>query len=273
MLIIGELINSTRKRIGAAVEARDAAAIREVALSQAVAGADFIDINGGIPGREPESLAWLTEVVQDAVDLPLCLDSSDPAAFRAALPLCRRRPMISSITEEPGRFEETIPLVREYGAAVVALAIGETTPSGVEDRVDNASRLVDRLAAAGVPLEDIYVDPCVVPISVGTEQGAAVLEAVGRIRGRYPAAHTTVGLSNVSFGLPARRLVNQTFMALLMTQGLDSAILDPCDRQLMAIIAAAEALLGRDEFCTDYIRAFREGRLEATPPPPPAREP
>jgi len=268
MLIIGELINCTRKRIGAAAEARDAAVIRDVARRQAAAGAHMIDVNGGIPGQEPETLRWLVQVVQDAVDLPLCLDSSDPDAIAGALPLCRTTPLVSSITEEPDRYDRILPLLLERAAPVVALALGtDGTPTGVEDRVDNAARLVDRLTEAGVPLERIYVDPCVVPISVGGEQALAVAEAITRILARYPGVHTTVGLSNVSFGLPARKLLNQTLLGLLLSRGLDSAIADPCDRQLMALVAAAEALLGRDDFCVEYIRAFREGRLEPLPVP------
>ncbi|HEX9109812.1 MAG TPA: dihydropteroate synthase, partial [Longimicrobiales bacterium] len=165
MLIIGELINCTRKRIGAAAEARDATVIADVARRQAQAGAHMIDVNGGLPGQEPETLRWLVEVVQDAVELPLCLDSSDPDAIAGALPLCRRTPLVSSITEEPDRFDRLLPLLLEHGAPVVALALGsEGTPTGVQDRVDNAARLVDRLTAAGVPLERIFADPCVVPI-------------------------------------------------------------------------------------------------------------
>lgn len=263
MLIIGELINCTRKKIGAAAGARDAAAIADVARRQVQAGAHYLDVNGGIPGLEPETLSWLVEVVQGAVDVPLCLDSSDPEAFRAALPLCRHRPIVSSITEEPERFGGVLPLVKEYRAQVVALAMGtEATPSEVQDRVDNASRLVDRLTAEGIALDDIYVDPCVMPISVGPEQGLAVAEAITQIRARYPGVHTTAGLSNVSFGLPARKLLNQAYLAILMSRGLDSAIVDPCDRQLMALVRAADALLGRDDFCGGYIGAYRAGQLD-----------
>ncbi len=263
MRIIGELINCTRRKVGAAAAARDADVIRDLALRQAAAGADLLDVNGGLPGQEPETLAWLVEVVQEVTDLPLCLDSSDPTAFSAALPLCRRAPLVSSITEEPDRFGRILPLVKEYGTSVVALAMGtEATPTGVDDRVDNATRLVDRLLAEGIALDAIYVDPCVLPISVDTTQGVAVAEAVGAIRARYPGVHTTVGLSNVSFGLPLRKLLNQSFLALLMGRGLDSAIADPCDRQLMALVRAAETLLGHDEFCAAYIGDYRAGKLE-----------
>ncbi len=267
MRIIGELINCTRKQVGAAAAARDAAVIRDIALRQAAAGADYLDVNGGIPGQEPETLAWLVAQVQEVTELPLCLDSSDPAAVRAALPLCKRTPIISSITEEPERFARILPLVQEYGTSVVALAMGSVgTPSGVEDRVDNAARLVDRLTAEGIGLDRIYVDPCVLPISVDTTQGAAVADAIAVLRERYPGVHTTVGLSNVSFGLPLRRLLNQAFLALLMGRGLDSAIADPCDRQLMVLVRAAGTLLGHDDFCAAYIGDYRSGKLEPTAP-------
>jgi 5-methyltetrahydrofolate--homocysteine methyltransferase len=264
MIIIGELINSTRKRIRAAVEARDAAYVKEIARRQAQAGASFLDVNGGVVGQEAECLSWLVQVIQEEVDLPLCLDSADPAALRAALPLCDKPAMINSITLEGDRFDTVLALVTEFQAKVIALCMGEYgPPAGVEDRVETASKLVDRLTAAGVALDDIYVDACVLPISTGPEHGPALAEAIGQIMARYPGVHTSVGLSNASFGLPARKLLNETLIVLLMARGLDAAIADPCDRQLMANIAAAEALLGRDEYCVEYLKAFRAGKLAA----------
>jgi 5-methyltetrahydrofolate--homocysteine methyltransferase len=262
MFIIGELINCTRKKVGAAAEQKDADFIKDVALRQVAAGAHMLDVNGGIAGREAECLTWLVGIVQEVTELPLSLDSSDPEALRAALPLCQQRPLINSITDEPARFQAVLPLLQEYRARVIALSMGASgPPTGVDDRVGTACRLVDRLAAAGIPLDDIYVDPCVLPISTGPEHGPSVLEAVARIAGRYPGVHISVGLSNVSFGLPLRKLVNEVFLVLLMARGLDAAIVDPCDRQLMANIAAAEALLGRDPYCVAYLRAYRAGKL------------
>ncbi|MGD0015344.1 MAG: dihydropteroate synthase, partial [Bryobacteraceae bacterium] len=187
MFIIGELVNCTRKRVRAAAEARDAGYIKEIALKQADAGASMLDVNGGIAGQEAECLAWLVDVVQETVDLPLCLDSSDPDALRRALPVCKQRPMINSITDEPARLQAILPLLKEYRARVVALCMGTSgPPAGVEDRVLTAGRLVDRLTAEGIPFEDIYVDPCVLPVSTGPEHGRAVAEAIGQITTRYP---------------------------------------------------------------------------------------
>jgi len=263
MFIIGELINCTRKRVGAAAQNRDAAFIQEVARNQANAGADMLDVNGGLPGQEAECLAWLVGVVQEAVQTPLCLDSSDPQALQRALPLCQKRPMINSITDEPARYEAVLPLLKEFRPKVVALCMSAAgPPSGIEDRVATACRLVDRLTAEGMALEDIYVDPCVLPVSTGPEHGKATLEAVGQIKTRYPGVHISAGVSNVSYGLPLRKLLNEVFLVLLLGRGLDAAIIDPCDQQMMMNLRAAEALLGRDEYCVSYLRAYREGKME-----------
>ncbi len=134
-------------------------------------------------------------------------------------------------------------------------------PSGLDDRVATAARLVERLTSAGIPPGDVYVDPCVFPVSTGGAHGPALLDAVSRIRALYPDIHTTCGVSNVSFGLPARKLLNEAFLMMLLGRGLDTAIIDPCDAGLMARITAAEALIGRDNFCEAYLLSYRSGRL------------
>ena len=265
MLIIGELINCTRKKVGEADQKRDAEFFKEIAGRQADAGAGMLDVNGGLPGQETEVLPWLVNVVQETVATPLCLDSADPAALRRALPLCKQRAMINSITDEPARMRALLPLLKEFRPKVIALCLGEAgPPNTAEDRVATASRLVERLTAEGFVLDDIYVDPCVLPISTGPEHGKALVEATGQIKARYPGVHVSAGISNVSFGLPVRKLLNQVLLLLLMAQGLDAAIVDPCDPQLMMNVRAAEALLGRDDFCANYIQAFREGKLGQT---------
>jgi len=269
VLIIGERINATRKRINEAVLKGDADLIREEARRQVAAGAHILDVNGGVAGREVEILSWLVGVVQEVTDVPLCLDSADPAALAAALPLCRRPPMINSITDEPVRFEAVLPLVLRHKAKIIALCMSpEAPPTGIDDRVATATSLVNRLKGAGVPEEDVYVDPCVFPISTDTVHGPAVLEAVTQIRRLYPRTHTSCGVSNVSFGLPVRKLLNEAFLIMLLGRGLDTAIIDPCDEGLVARILAAEALGGRDEYCQEYLQAYRGGKLPAAPPAP-----
>ncbi len=263
MLIIGERINATRKRIGEAVVRRDAEFIKEEARRQVESGAHMLDINGGIAGQEVENLTWLVQIVQEVSEVPLCLDSADPEALRQALPLCKQAPIINSITDEPARFQTVLPLIKQYNAGVVALCLsGGSPPKGVEDRVTTAFGLVDRLTSGGVPPDRIYVDPCVFPISTGSEHGPALLDAVSRIRSERPGVRTICGVSNVSYGMPVRKLLNEVFLLMLLGRGLDAAIIDPCDEGLVARIFAAEALGGRDAFCKAYLRAFRAGKLE-----------
>jgi cobalamin-dependent methionine synthase I len=263
MLIIGELINCTRKKVGEAAGKRDVEFFRDIARKQVDAGADMLDVNGGLPGQELEVLPWLVNIVQETVSVPLCLDSADPEALRRALPLAKQRVMINSITDEPARIQALLPLLKEFRAKVIALCMGEAgPPNTAQERVSTACHLVDRLTTEGLALDDIYVDGCVLPVSTSPEHGKALLEAIGQIAARYPGVHLSAGVSNVSFGLPMRKLLNQVFVALLMARGLDAGIVDPCDPQLMMNIHAAEALLGRDEYCASYLRAFREGKLQ-----------
>jgi 5-methyltetrahydrofolate--homocysteine methyltransferase len=260
MLIIGELINCTRKKVGEAAEKRDGEFFQELARKQAAAGAHMLDVNGGLPEKEVELLSWLVDLVQPVVDIPLCLDSADPEALLKALPRCKQRPLVNSITDEPTRWA-MLPVLKEYRPKVIALCLAESgMPAAVDDRVATASRLVDRLTAEGFALDDIYVDPCVMPVATGTHS-EHLLAAVSQIAARYPGIHISAGVSNVSFGLPVRKLLNETFLLLLMAHGLDAAIVDPCDPQLMMNIAAAEALLGRDPNCKSYLHAYREGKL------------
>lgn len=262
MYLIGELINSTRKRIARAVGAGDAATIREIALRQVEAGASSLDINGGVPGRESECLPWLVDVVQDVVDAPLCLDSADPVALARALPRCRRQPMINSITLDPARLETLVPLAKEYGAGVIALCLDESGyPTTSEDRVAIGGRLIEKLGSEGIPRENIYVDPAIFPVSTDTRAGQAALDAIAALLQAYPGVHAVCGLSNVSFGLPERALLNQTFLVLAMARGLDAVIADPCDPQLMANLIAAETLLNRDADCLCYLQAHQDNRL------------
>lgn len=262
MLIIGELINCTRKKVGEAAQRRDEEFFRDLARKQVAAGAHALDVNGGLPDQEVELLAWLVGLVQEVVDVPLCLDTADPEAMMKALPLCKKRPLVNSVSDEPARWA-LLPALKEHRPKVIVLCLSEAgVPKGVEERVATASRLVDRLTGEGFALDDLYVDPCVMPVATGLN-GGDLLEAVSQIRARYPGVHISAGVSNVSFGLPNRKLLNESYLMLLMACGLDAAIVDPCDPQLMMNVTAAEALLGRDAGCKGYMRAYREGKLGA----------
>ena len=264
MLIIGERINSSRKQIAEAISSRNAGFIQNEAKAQVEAEANYIDVNAGsFIGEEAKHLKWLIEVVQEVTDHPLCIDSPDPEVIKSVLPMVKTAPMINSITLEPHRLEGILPLVVEYKSKVIALcqtedSMAETT----EDKVEMAGKLVEKATASGVPLDDLYIDPLVYPVATNTESALATLNAIEQIMKQFPGVHTTCGLTNISYGLPNRRLVNRTFLVAAIVRGLDSAIIDPTDKELYGSLKAALMVMGKDEYCMGYIRPFREGRLE-----------
>ncbi|MEW6669566.1 MAG: methyltetrahydrofolate cobalamin methyltransferase [Thermodesulfobacteriota bacterium] len=265
MIIVGELINSSRKAVAAAVEARDQGAIRKLAKDQAEKKIQYIDVNAGVfKDLEAEYLTWLIRNVQAAVELPCCIDSPDPRVIEAALSAHRGTAMINSISMEKKRRDNLLPLIAGTDLKIVAICTSDSgMPRTAEDRVRIAQELVALLLRHNVKIENLYVDPLVQPVATDQNFGREFLAAIERIMVLFPGIHTICGLSNVSFGLPLRRFLNQTFMSMAITMGLDAAILDPLDKRMMANILAAEALVGRDRFCMNYLKAYRGGRLES----------
>jgi len=264
MLIIGERINASRKSIAEAISTRNVSFIQNEAKAQAMAGADYLDVNAGtFFGEEAKHLRWIIETVQEAVDLPLCIDSPDPSVIKAMIPLVKKTPMINSITLEPSRLEGILPLVARHKAKVIALCqSGDSIADTTEAKVRMAGQLVEKVKAAGIPLNYLYIDPLVYPLGTNDRSALATLNAIEQITKQFSGVHTTCGLTNVSYGLPNRKLVNRTFLVAAIARGLDSAILDPTDKQLFGALKAALMIAGKDEFCIQYITAFREGRLE-----------
>ncbi len=264
MIIIGEKINSTRKSIAEAIAAGNKEHIQNEAKAQSDAGADYIDVNAAaFMGKEAQCLKWVIETVQEVTELPLCLDSPDPAVIKEVLPWVKNPPMINSISLEPSRLESILPLVLEYQATVIGLCqtkgqIGKN----VQEKVEIAGRLVEKLTSAGVSIDKIYIDPLVFPVGTDTNSVCATLDAIEIIMKQFNGVHTICGLTNVSHGLPQRRLINRTLLAEAIARGLDAAILDPTDKKLISVMKAALMLMGKDEFCMEYIKAFRKGLLE-----------
>ena len=264
MLVVGEKINTSRKGVAEAVESRDAETILRLARDQAAAGADVIDVNAGtFLEKETELLCWLVEIIQAEMDVPLCLDSPNPEALAEAIRCHRGEPMINSISLEKHRFEALLPVVTSRPCKVVALCMTQSAmPTTVDERVAAASELIQRLSEAGFPREKIYVDPLVQPVSVDQRMGPAILGSISRIMMEFPGVNTICGLSNVSFGMPERRLIHRTFLVLALAEGLSAAILDPTDKRLMATRMTAEMILGRDRYCSKFIRGFHGGLLK-----------
>lgn len=263
MLVVGELINTSRRAIAEAVRSGDRERIQAVARAQADAGAAYIDVNAGtFVEKETDYLLWLVETVQAVTRRPLCLDSPDPAALDKAMAVHQGVPMINSISLEPERYETMLPLVLDRPCKVVALCMGQTAmPTTAAERMAAADELIGRLTAAGKPAEDIFVDPLIQPVSVDVHMGRAALEAIAGIKRNHPSVGTICGLSNISFGLPQRKHINRCFLALAMHAGLDAAILDPTDPQLRAIRLTTAMVLGEDPYCEAFIEAYEQGWL------------
>jgi cobalamin-dependent methionine synthase I len=264
VIIVGEKINTSRKSIEEAVKNRDASFIISIAREQIEAGAHYIDVNAGtFLDKEADCLIWLVETVQSEIDTPLALDSPNPNALAEAMKHHHGTPMINSISLEEGRLQSLLPIISAQPCHVVALCMSQTSmPTTVEERVAVGSKLIKKLTGAGIPIERIYVDPLIQPVSVDVNMGLAALEAIRKIMHDFPGVNTICGLSNVSFGLPERRIINRNFLTLCISYGLSAVILDPTDKELMTTLITVEMLLGRDEYCENYLEAYQSGRLE-----------
>jgi len=264
MLIVGELINASRKAVGEAIKNQDAEAIKKLAVDQHNAGADYIDVNAGIfVGEEADYLQWLVKTVQGAVDAPCCIDSPDPEAIEKALSVHEGTAMINSISLEKDRYDALLPVVSGTDLKVVALCMSdEGMPETTEDRVKIADKLINALVKNNVSLDNIYVDPLVQPVSTKSTFGAEFLDAVDEIMTRFKGVHTICGLSNISYGLPLRPMLNQTFAVMAVARGLDGLIINPLDSQMMKNLIAAETLVGRDNYCMNYLKAYRNKKFE-----------
>jgi 5-methyltetrahydrofolate--homocysteine methyltransferase len=264
MIVIAERINCTRTRIKKAVQDHDDAFIAKEVRRQADAGAAFIDVNAATsPQTEVESMRWLMEIVQASTKLPISVDSANPEATKLGLELHRNgQPIINSVTGEKARLEAVLPLAVEHKALLIALTMDDSgMPETVEQRIAALEGILRQSDAAGIDRQDVFVDPLIRPVSTNQSHAMDCLQMVRRIKADF-GCRTTGGFSNVSFGLPRRRVLNAAYITMAIGAGLDSAIADPTEPGLMAAIYAAEALAGRDEWCMNYITAEREGRLE-----------
>lgn len=263
MIIIGEKLNSSIPSAAKAIEKRDKAFIQKLALDQVAAGAQVIDVNAGtFLKEEAELLPWLVEIVQEVVNVPLCIDSPNALALQAALPVAHIKPIVNSISAEETRYQAVLPLIKKYNTGVIALVMDDQgIPVTTEERVAMAHRLVDRLTKDGVLHDDIYLDVMVQPIGTESTSGKVALETVQQISSEISDVHITCGLSNVSFGLPKRKLLNQAYAIALTACGMDTLFIDPLDERLMALIHSMNALMGTDDFCCDYLSAYRAGKL------------
>jgi len=263
MIIIGEKINGTIPAIKEAIEKRDVKLIAERAVKQEQAGADFIDVCAGTaPELEISALKWLMEVVQDSTEIPLCIDSPNPRVIEAVFKYANKPGLINSISQEGDKCEVLLPLMEGNSWEVIGLTCdNKGIPCDVQAKVDIAKIMVDKAAKFGIIPDRIHIDPCVMALSTNNDSLLNFTKEISEIRKLFPTIHITSGLSNISFGLPTRTLMNKTFMALAIQAGMDCAVMDPTNQDMMGTIFAAYALLGKDKHCRAYSKAFRQGKI------------
>lgn len=263
MFIIGELINGMYKKVAAAIQAKDAAFIKALARQQVGAGADALDVNCGPASRNAvEDLRWLVEVIQDEVKAPLSLDSTKAAAIESGLKACRNKAIINSTMADNEKLDQYMAMAKQYGASLIALAMDKKgVPQDKDGRLELAAVILEAAARHDFATEELYLDPIVMPINVAQNQLFDILEVLKDFKMlASPAPKTVIGLSNISQGSKNRPLVNRTFLVMAQAYGLDAAILDPLDQELMHASIASEMILNKHIYCDSFIEAFLKSK-------------
>jgi len=260
MLIIGELINGMYSNIALAIKQRDKKAVQKCALEQIACGADALDINCGPASRDPLiDLPWLVEIIQEVTDKPLCLDSSKPQVIAEGLKVARNKTIINSTTADPEKLDILIPLAKQHKSKLIGITIStKGIPQNKDQRLELAATIVAHASEKGFPIEDLYLDPIVLPVNVAQGQMQDILESIHEFKIiSEPSPKTILGLSNVSQGTHLRSLINRTFLTMAVAYGLDSAILDPKDQELIDTLITAELILNKNIYCDSYLEAYR----------------
>ena len=263
MIIIGEKINATLSSVKSIILNRETESLIELAKKQAESGVNFIDVNVGTGvgslKDEIESIQWAVESIQEHINTPLCIDSADPKVMETGLKVLHSKPaMINSAKAEKSNLEAVVPLAAEHDSFLIALTMDESgIPKTVEGRLRCCERILGACEKYGVSIQNLYLDPLVMPISTDINSGMVTLKTLTAIKEKFPGAKTVTGLSNVSYGLPQRSMLNVAFLHMCIFAGLDAALIDSLDQTLMAAIKTGEVLVGKDRHCRRYTRAFR----------------
>jgi 5-methyltetrahydrofolate--homocysteine methyltransferase len=265
MIIIGEKINGFIPKTLAAIESKDADYIKSIAKAQADGGAAYIDVCAGTaPEIEHETMEWLIGLVQETVDTPLSIDSSDPQVILDMIPLANKPGLINSVSLEEGKIEAVFPVIAKTDWNVVALTCDQNgIPDDAQTKYDLAKQIVELADKYGIARERVFIDPLVTTLATKADSLVTFVEAIKKIKADFPEVQITSGLSNISFGMPYRKAINTQFLALCMNAGMNSAIMDPMSADMQATRFATAALLGQDEYCMEYLTAFREGLFGA----------
>ncbi|MEE8360473.1 MAG: dihydropteroate synthase [Candidatus Omnitrophota bacterium] len=261
MLVIGELINGMYKNVGNAIKSKDRKTIQDIAKRQVEAGANMLDVNTGPASSDPkEAIKWLVDSIQEVVDVPLALDSTKADVIEEGLKLVKRKALINSANADDEKLNTLVPMAKKYNTQLIALTMDKKgIPRDRNERSELALKIVSSCMEQGFPIEDLYIDPVVLPINVAQPQGIEVLESIKECRLLSdPAPKTVVGLSNISQGTKSRSLINRTYLVMAIGFGLSGAIVDPLDKELMDGLITAELLLNENIYCDSYLDAYKK---------------
>ncbi|MDO4523359.1 MAG: methyltetrahydrofolate cobalamin methyltransferase [Eubacteriales bacterium] len=270
MIIIGEKINGSIPSVAKAIAERDAEVIKDRARKQAESGATYIDCCASVPeAEEVETLKWMIECIQEVTDLPIAVDSPSADVLVEAYKFCNKPGIFNSVSGEGDKMDKIFPIMAQEENKkweVIALLNGDSgIPKSAEDRLKVFESIMAKAKEYGISPNRIHVDPLVEMLCTSEDGIALNTEVISTIRKQYPTIHITAAISNISFNLPVRKLINWGFMVLAMNSGLDSAIMDPTNRDMLGLVYATEALLGQDDYCMEYIGAYREGLFGPLP--------
>ena len=261
MIIIGEKINGAIPSVAKAIVEKDGGFIKNLAKTQAEAGAHFIDVCASVDVKiELEVMQWLINLVQEVVDTPIAIDSPDASICARAVAFCKRPGLINSVSMEGNKIETVFPIIADTKWECAALLCDDTgLPKTGEKRLQVFEALMEKAKEYNIAPSRLHIDPLVEMLCTSEDGIHTILEVIREIKRQYPAIHVTGGASNISFNLPVRKFVNQAFLVLAMGAGMDSAIINPLHKHMMGLIYATEALNGNDEYCIEYINGYREG--------------
>ncbi|MBI4335459.1 MAG: dihydropteroate synthase [Candidatus Omnitrophica bacterium] len=261
MIVIGELINGMYRQVGKAIVEKDKKTIQRVAKEQLEQGANVLDVNTGPVAKDPvDAMMWLTETIQEAVDAPLCFDSTKAAVIEAGLKLAKRKAIINSTSADDEKLNKLLPLAKKYNAQIIGLTTDKGgVPRDRYKRSELALKIISSCMEHGLDTADVYIDPIVLPVNVAQAQAVELLESIREFKLiSDPPPKTVVGLSNVSQGTKNRNLINRTFLVMAVANGLSAAIVDPLDKELMDAMITAELILNKSIYCDSYLDAYRK---------------
>lgn len=263
-VIIGERINPTgRKLMLKALQEENFDMVRKDAKSQVEAGAKILDVNAGVPGADESALLrQVMATVMEVTDVPLCIDTADPEALEAALKSYEGKPLINSANGEERSLEAVLPLVKEFGASVIGLCMDDDgIPATSDARLKVAAKIIERAGKLGIPVKDIVIDPLALTMGSDHTAGLVAMQTIEKVIAEF-GVNITMGASNISFGLPDRKYVNSTFIAMAIHAGLTCPITNPLEPEISIAIKAADLAMGRDEYGMAWIKAYRERQKE-----------